>query len=43
MFSWSIIIGLVVVVIASIIAWFVSPKGETQTYVMTPHLLYQPG
>ena len=31
--SWSIIIGLVVTVVASLIAWFISPKGENQTYV----------
>lgn len=31
--SWSIIIGLVVVVLASVAGWFLSPKGETQTYV----------
>jgi hypothetical protein len=30
--SWSIIVGLVIVVLASIAAWFFSPKGETQTY-----------
>ncbi|KAH8586446.1 ATPase, V0 complex, subunit E1/e2 [Bisporella sp. PMI_857] len=29
--GWSIIIGLVVVVVASVAAWFLSPKGETQT------------
>ena len=28
---WSIIAGLVVVVIASVLAWFFAPKGETQT------------
>lgn len=31
--SWSIIIGLVVVILASVAGWFLSPKGETQTYV----------
>jgi hypothetical protein len=31
--SWSIFIGLVVVILASVAAWFFSPKGETQTYV----------
>jgi hypothetical protein len=31
--SWAIIIGFVVIVLASIAAWFFSPKGETQTYV----------
>jgi len=30
--SWSIIIGLIVVVSASLIAWFFAPKGENQTY-----------
>lgn len=34
--SWSIIIGLVVVVLASVAAWFFAPKGETQTYVTCP-------
>ncbi|MCJ1364804.1 hypothetical protein MMC16_003921 [Acarospora aff. strigata] len=29
--SWSIIIGLVSVVIASLVAWFFAPKGENQT------------
>jgi hypothetical protein len=35
--SWSIIIGLVVVLLACGAAWFFSPKGETQTYA---HFLY---
>jgi hypothetical protein len=30
--SWSIFIGLVVVILASVAAWFFSPKGETQAY-----------
>jgi hypothetical protein len=34
--SWSIIIGLVVVLVACVGAYFFSPKGETNTYV--PHL-----
>ncbi|RDW92044.1 V-type proton ATPase subunit e-like protein [Coleophoma crateriformis] len=29
--GWAIIIGLIVVVLASVAAWFLSPKGETQT------------
>ncbi|KAL3418340.1 ATP synthase subunit H [Phlyctema vagabunda] len=29
--GWAIFIGLLVVVIASIAAWFLAPKGETQT------------
>jgi len=29
--SWSIIIGLVCVVVLSVLAWFFSPKGENQT------------
>jgi len=33
--SYSIIIGLVIVVIASVLAYFFSPKGETQTFVRT--------
>jgi V-type H+-transporting ATPase subunit e len=31
--SWSIIIGLVIVVVLCVLAWFFSPKGENQTYV----------
>jgi hypothetical protein len=31
--SWSIFVGLAVVVLASVGAWFFSPKGENQTYV----------
>ncbi|KAF7858024.1 hypothetical protein EAF04_009380 [Stromatinia cepivora] len=27
----SIIIGLIITVLASVVAWFLSPKGETQT------------
>jgi hypothetical protein len=30
--SWSVIIGLVIVVLACLAGWFFSPKGETQTY-----------
>ncbi|OBT76507.1 hypothetical protein VF21_03994 [Pseudogymnoascus sp. 05NY08] len=29
--SWSILIGFVVIVLASVAAWFFSPKGENQT------------
>ncbi|CZR62499.1 probable VMA9 Subunit e of the Vo (membrane) sector of the vacuolar H+-ATPase, essential for vacuolar acidification [Phialocephala subalpina] len=29
--GWSILIGFVVVVAASVAGWFLSPKGETQT------------
>ncbi|KFY10971.1 hypothetical protein V491_07394 [Pseudogymnoascus sp. VKM F-3775] len=29
--SWSIFIGFVVVILASVAAWFFSPKGENQT------------
>ncbi|PQE15471.1 V-type proton ATPase subunit e protein [Rutstroemia sp. NJR-2017a BVV2] len=29
--SWSIIIGLVIVAVACVAAWVLSPKGETQT------------
>ncbi|KFY28954.1 hypothetical protein V493_02654 [Pseudogymnoascus sp. VKM F-4281 (FW-2241)] len=29
--SWSIFIGFVVIVLASVAAWFLSPKGENQT------------
>lgn len=33
--SWSILIGFVVVALASAAGWFLSPKGETQTYVLS--------
>ncbi|KAI9843217.1 MAG: H(+)-transporting V0 sector ATPase subunit e [Thelocarpon superellum] len=29
--GWSVIIGLIFVVLASALAWFFSPKGENQT------------
>ncbi|PQE28900.1 V-type proton ATPase subunit e protein [Rutstroemia sp. NJR-2017a BBW] len=29
--GWSIIIGLVIVAVACVAAWVLSPKGETQT------------
>ncbi|TGO56785.1 hypothetical protein BCON_0073g00190 [Botryotinia convoluta] len=29
--GWSIVIGLIIVVLASAAAWFLSPKGENQT------------
>jgi hypothetical protein len=29
--SWSLVIGLIVIVAASVAAWFLSPKGENQT------------
>ncbi|KAI9824081.1 MAG: H(+)-transporting V0 sector ATPase subunit e [Thelocarpon impressellum] len=29
--GWSIIIGLVFVVLASLVAWYFAPKGENQT------------
>jgi hypothetical protein len=32
---WSILIGLLVVVLLSVAAWVLSPKGENQTYVLT--------
>lgn len=38
-YSWSLIIGLIVVVAASLAAWFFSPKGQNLTYVLEsrPH------
>ena len=30
---WSLLIGLVVIVVLSVLAWFFSPKGENNTYV----------
>ncbi|KAF2098704.1 hypothetical protein NA57DRAFT_75943 [Rhizodiscina lignyota] len=29
--GWSLIIGLVFIIVFSAVAWFVSPKGENQT------------
>ncbi|PLN76589.1 ATPase, V0 complex, subunit E1/e2 [Aspergillus taichungensis] len=29
--GWSLIVGLILVVIASVVAWFFSPKGDNQT------------
>ncbi|KAI2815087.1 hypothetical protein CBS63078_8057 [Aspergillus niger] len=29
--GWSLIIGLIFVVVASVLAWIFSPKGENQT------------
>ncbi|KIN08423.1 hypothetical protein OIDMADRAFT_187816 [Oidiodendron maius Zn] len=29
--GWSIFIGLIIVILACLAAWFLSPKGETQT------------
>ncbi len=31
---WSILIGLLVVVLLSVAAWVFAPKGENQTYVL---------
>ncbi|KAL3447575.1 hypothetical protein BJX65DRAFT_93004 [Aspergillus insuetus] len=33
-YSWSLLIGLIVVVAAGVAAWLFSPKGENQTYVV---------
>lgn len=35
--SWSLLIGLVVIVALSAGAYFLSPKGENQTYVDIPY------
>lgn len=37
---WSLIVGLILVVIASVVAWFLSPKGDNQTYVLLPVLFF---
>ncbi|KAJ6011959.1 hypothetical protein N7499_013071 [Penicillium canescens] len=29
--GWSLVIGLIIIVAASVAAWFLSPKGENQT------------
>jgi len=44
--SASIIIGLVFIIVASLLAYFFSPKGENQTYanyVSFPALTFQQG
>ncbi|GAT26541.1 lysophospholipase Nte1 [Aspergillus luchuensis] len=33
--GWSLIIGLIFVVVASVLAWIFSPKGENQTCVQS--------
>lgn len=38
--SWSLLVGLLVVVVFSLVAWFFCPKGENQTYV--PPLSLEP-
>lgn len=30
--SWSLLVGLIFVVLASLVAWVFSPKGDNQTY-----------
>lgn len=37
---WSLIIGLIVIAVASVVAWVFSPKGENQTYVFLPLLMH---
>lgn len=39
--SASLIIGLVFVIVASLLAYFFSPKGENQTYVTRPLIAAQ--
>ncbi|PLB47940.1 V-type proton ATPase subunit E [Aspergillus steynii IBT 23096] len=29
--GWSLVIGLIIIVVASVLAWVFSPKGENQT------------
>lgn len=31
--SWSVIIGLAIILAFSAVSWFAAPKGENQTYV----------
>jgi len=33
MISWSLLVSIVFIVVFCAVAWFASPKGETQTYV----------
>ena len=33
-YRWSVIIGLVFTVLANLVAWVFSPKGETRTLVL---------
>ena len=37
--SWSLLVSIIFIVVFCAVAWFASPKGETQTYV----LLSSPG
>ncbi|RDI86972.1 hypothetical protein Vi05172_g3205 [Venturia inaequalis] len=34
--GWSLIIGFVIIALFSVGSWFLSPKGENQTYVPRP-------
>jgi hypothetical protein len=36
--SYSIFVGLAVVVVFCAISWFAAPKGNTQTYVFLPYV-----
>lgn len=38
--SWSVLIGLVVVIAMCVAAWFFSPKGENQVYVCPSALAF---
>jgi uncharacterized protein involved in exopolysaccharide biosynthesis len=31
--SWSLLVSIIFIVVFCAVAWFASPKGETQTYV----------
>jgi hypothetical protein len=36
--SWSLLVSIIFIVVFCAVAWFASPKGETQTYVLAPFL-----
>lgn len=38
--SWSLLVSIIFIVVFSAVAWFASPKGETQTYVPCPVLFF---
>lgn len=42
--GWSLIVGLIIIAVFSAASWFLSPKGETQTYVFSCLcIITQPG
>lgn len=39
-YRWSLLIGLIIVVVASLAAWMFSPKGDNQTCVSPPSFTF---